>query len=113
MISHSLITLAWMLCALGFRWLLGLKSNAWRMFVFGWTGFIVGVWYSREQYWEELKYRERGEGAPLEILPTLIYMFVPARKNMGFILPAIIAVVLAAAFVRLTDTRCNSPPEGR
>jgi hypothetical protein len=103
MISHSLITLAWMLCALGVKWLLGLKSNAWRMLVLGWTGFIIGVWYSREQYWEELKYRERGEGAPLEILPTLVYMFVPARKNMDFILPAIIAVVMAAAFVLLMD----------
>jgi hypothetical protein len=71
------------------------------MFVLGWTGFIIGVWYSREQYWEELKYRERGEGAPLEILPTLVYMFVPARKNMDFILPVVIAVVMAAAFVLL------------
>lgn len=113
MVSHSLITLSWMLCALGFRWLLGLKSNVWRMFVLGWTGFIIGVWYSREQYWEELKYRERGEGGPLEILPTLVYMFVPAQKNMDFILPAIIAVVLAAAFVRLSDRRRRSPGKAR
>lgn len=109
MISHSLITLAWMLWALGFKWLLGLKSNAWRMFVFGWTGFIIGVWYSREQYWEELKYRERGEGGPMEILPTLVYMFVPTQKNMDFIAPSIIAVVFAAAFVRLMDRPGEHP----
>jgi hypothetical protein len=41
----------------------------------------------------------------LEILPTLVYMFVPARKNMDFILPTIIAVVMAAAFVLLADRR--------
>ena len=108
MISHSLITLAWMISALGWKWLLGLKSHAWRMFVLGWTGFIIGVWYSREQYWEELKYRERGEGAPLEILPTLVYMFVPTQRNMDFILPVVIAVVLAAAFVRLSDRQGTS-----
>ncbi|MCG2601425.1 MAG: hypothetical protein KBO59_28420 [Achromobacter sp.] len=113
MISHSLITLAWMISALGWKWLLGLKSTAWRMFVLGWTGFIIGVWYSREQYWEELKYRERGEGAPLEILPTLVYMFVPTQKNMDFILPAIIAVVLAAAFVLLSDRRRRSRGKAR
>ena len=111
MVSHSLITLSWMLCALGLKWLLGLKSNAWRMFVLGWTGFIIGVWYSREQYWEELKYRERGEGAPLEILPTLVYMFVPTRKNMDFILPVVMAVVLAAAFILLMDRARRSPTE--
>ena len=111
MVSHSLITVSWMLCALGFKWLLGLKSNAWRMFVLGWTGFIIGVWYSREQYWEELKYRERGEGSPWEILPTLVYMFRPTQKNMDFILPVVIAMVIAAAFVLLTDRRRTSPSE--
>ncbi len=93
MVSHSMITLSWMLCALGFKWLPGLKSNAWRMLVLGWTGFIIGVWYSREQYW----------------VPTLIYMFVPTQKNMDFILPAVIAVVMAAAFVLLTDRPRNGP----
>lgn len=98
MLSHSLITIAWMFCAWPFYWILGRDPTLWSIFVTGWTCLIIGTWYGREQYTEELRYREIGEGGPIEKLPSLV-PFLWSKWNLDFIVPVAIAVILGVAFV--------------
>lgn len=87
MISHSAITAAFMLTT---AWLIGPIAAA---------AFITGIWFSREQYWEELKFRAEGRGSLRDVLLTIPMVFRPMRRNMDFFAPVAVAWVIAAAFV--------------
>jgi hypothetical protein len=90
MISHSLITVAWMTGALAIYAAFGLSP---------WFAalFILGVWWSREQYWEELKLRQVGRRSLADVIVTMVMVFRPMRRNMDLFAPAAVAVVMAVS----------------
>jgi hypothetical protein len=68
MISHSIITLVWMLVALGVHFI-GVSP-------FLMAASATGWWWSREQYWDELKLRKSAGGR----FPT---SFIPSSRSGG------------------------------
>lgn len=85
MISHSLITLPFMAVA---SLLIGPVGAAL---------FITGWWWSREQYWAELRLREVGRRDVVRhVIPTIAAVWWPKRENMDLIAPAAVAWLLAA-----------------
>lgn len=94
MISHSLITIAWMLSGFAWRLVLRLGPTAGAIFLAGWTGFIIGVWYSREEMQEEYHLDRVGRANPQTLLP-----FLWDKWNQDFVVPVAIALVMAAAFM--------------
>jgi hypothetical protein len=87
MISHSIITLVWMLVALGVHFI-GVSP-------FLMAASATGWWWSREQYWDELKLRNEGRRSIADIAYTVVKVWWPERRNMDLIAPAIVAWVMA------------------
>jgi hypothetical protein len=83
MISHSVITVAFMLSA---PWLIG---------PFPALAFIIAWWWSREQYWEELSWREEARDTWMHVILTIFIPFIPRKKNFDFLVPAAIAIAIA------------------
>lgn len=87
MYSHSAITATFMLAT---SWLIGPIMAA---------VFMSGIWFSREQYREEMKLRKVRRDSWKDVLWTMLMVFRPMTRNRDFFAPVAVAWVIAGVFV--------------
>lgn len=86
MFSHSAITAVFMLIA---PWLIGPIVAA---------AFMTGIWFSREQYREEMKLRKVDRDGWKDVLWTMCMVFRPMKRNLDFFAPVIVAWAMAYGY---------------
>lgn len=95
MFGHSTITAVWMLFAGLWCWLLG----DWFTGPLAFASFITGVWWSREQYWDEIKLRKVGRDSWRDVLWTMLMILRPMERNLDLFTPVAVAWIMAAVYM--------------
>lgn len=93
MISHTIITIPAVLLGLALHWWLGAPAP--------YTAAVAmtGLWFSREQYWDELKLRRVGRDSWRDVLVTMAMVFRPMQRNMDFFAPVAVAWAMTAVYI--------------
>ena len=98
MLNHSLITVPAVLLGLALHWWFGVPV------AYTAAAVMSGVWFSREQYWEELTLRDtRVDSVRLntwrDVLASMFMVFRPMERNLDFYVPVAVAWAMTVAYM--------------